>query len=167
MKTAAVSGTEIQAYALYLFWKGLTKNHQEDLKQMKAIQKFIKKNEKAMGIIVHYLPGWLLVRIIFGIAFPIMVGKKEYKKFKGKEIAFQFTFNGMPGKKSWVLEIKDGKARITSGIKDYPKMIINASARDFIDFATGYLSMMTAIQSGRIGINGGPAMQMKVIMDLF
>ena len=134
---------------------------------MKAIQKFIKKNEKALGAIVHYLlPAWLLVRVIFGLAFPIMVGKKEYKKYKGKSMAYQFTFTGMPGKKSWVLRINDGKAKVTSGIDDYPKMIINASAQDFIDFATGYLSMMTAIQSGRIGINGGPAMQMKVIMDL-
>lgn len=133
---------------------------------MKAIQKFIKKNEKAIGVIVHYLPAWLLVRIIFGIAFPSMVGKKEYKKYKGKSIAYQFTFTGMPGKKSWVLKINDGKAKVTGGIEDYPKMIINASAQDFIDLSTGYLPLNSAIQSGRIGINGGPAMQMKVIMDL-
>ncbi len=133
---------------------------------MKAIQKFIKKNERALGVIVHYLPAWLLVRIIFGIAFPFMVGKKEYKKYKGKSLAYQFTFTGMPGRKSWVLRINDGKAKVTSGLEDYPKMIINSSARDFIDLATGYLSMMTGIQSGRIGINGGPAMQMKIIMDL-
>ena len=134
---------------------------------MKALQKFLKKNEKAIGSIVHYIPAPILVRIIFGIALPIMVKKKYHKKFKGKKIAYQFSFDRMPGRKSWVLEINDGKARIVSGEKDFPNMILNATGRDFIDLATGYLPMMTAIQSGRVGINGGPAMQMKSIMSLF
>ncbi len=134
---------------------------------MKAVQKFIKKNEKALGVIVHYIPAPILVRIIFGVALPLMVKKKDHKKFKGKKIAYQFTFDRMPGRTSWVLEIIDGKARMYKGEKDFPNMILNASGRDFIDLATGYLPMMTAIQSGRVGINGGPAMQMKSIMSLF
>lgn len=134
---------------------------------MKALQKFLKKNEKAIGTMVHYIPAPILIRIIFGIAMPIMVKKKEHKKFKDKEIYYQFSFDKMPGRKSWVLEIKNGKARVYKGEKDFPDMILNATGRDFIDLATGYLPMMTAIQSGRVGINGGPAMQMKTILALF
>ncbi len=130
------------------------------------MQKFLKKNQQAFRAIVHYLPSSVLIRLIFDIAFPMMVKKKEYKKYKGQHLAFQFTIDKIFGKKSWVLDINDGKARVSRGAKGFPKMIINSSGRDFIDLATGYLSMMTAIQSGRVGINGGPAMQMKIIMDL-
>jgi len=96
-----------------------------------------------------------------------MVKNKEYKKCKGQKMDSQFCFSDMPGKKSWVMDIDDGTVRVYRGEKDMPEMVINASARDFIDLTTGYLSETTAMMSGRLAINGGPASKMKVFMGLF
>jgi len=41
-----------------------------------------------------------------------MVRQKHFKKFEGMKTDFQFTFSEMPGKKSWVIDIDDGKVRV-------------------------------------------------------
>jgi putative sterol carrier protein len=73
----------------------------------------------------------------------------------------------MPGKRSWVIDIDDGEVRVYRGEKDIPHMVINASARDFIDLTTGYLTEAKAMMSGRLAVNGGPATKLKTIMELF
>jgi putative sterol carrier protein len=80
---------------------------------------------------------------------------------------FQFTFSEMPGKKSWVIDIDDGKVRVYRGEKDLPHMVIIASARDFIDLTSGYFPEAKAMMSGRLAVNGGPATKLKAGMDLF
>ena len=130
-------------------------------------QQFFKKNKKTVAKVMHFVPAPPLIHLIFDVAFPKMVQKKEYKKFKGTKTDFQFTFSEMPGKKSWVLDIDDGKVRVYRGEKDFPHMVVNSSARDFIDLTTGYLPEAKAMMSGRLAVNGGPAMKMKIIMGLF
>ena len=103
----------------------------------------------------------------FDGAFPRMVRQKHFKKFEGMKTDFQFTFSEMPGKKSWVIDIDDGKVRVYRGEKDLPHMVINASARDFIDLTYGYLPEAKAMMSGRLAVNGGPATKLKTVMDLF
>lgn len=130
-------------------------------------QAFFKKNRKTVARVVHHIPAPPLIHLIFDVAFPRVVSRREYKKFKGVRTDFQFTFSEMPGRKSWVLEIDDGKVRVTRGEKDFPHMVINASARDFIDLTSGYLSETTAMMSGRLAVNGGPATKLKMVMGLF
>ncbi len=130
-------------------------------------QKFFKKNKKTVAKVMHFVPAPPLIHLIFDVAFPKMVGKKEYKKFKGTKTDFQFIFSEMPGEKSWVLDIDDGKVRVYRGEKDFPHMVVNSSARDFIDLATGYLPEAKAMMSGKLAVNGGPVMKMKIIMGLF
>lgn len=139
-----------------------------DVKKMqKQGEAFFKKNKKTIAHVLHFMPAPPLIHLVFDMAFPRMVQKREYKKFKGKKMDFQFSFTKMPGKKSWVIDIDDGKVRVYRGEKDFPEMVINASARDFIDLATGYLPEAKAMMSGRLAVNGGPATKMKVVMGLF
>jgi putative sterol carrier protein len=133
----------------------------------KKSQTFFKKNRKTVARIMHYIPAPPLIHLIFDVTFPRMVAKRNYKKFKGVHTDFQFTFSEMPGRKSWVLEIDDGKVRVTRGEADYPHMVINSSARDFIDLTSGYLPETTAMMSGRLAVNGGPASKLKMVMGLF
>jgi len=128
---------------------------------------FFKKNRKTVARVVHHVPAPPLIHLIFDVAFPRMVARRTYKKFKGVHTDFQFTFSDMPGRKSWVLEIDDGKVRVTRGEKAFPRMVINASARDFIDLTSGYLSETRAMMSGRLAVNGGPATKLKMVMGLF
>jgi putative sterol carrier protein len=130
-------------------------------------QQFFKKNRKSIARVIHVLPAPPLIHVMFDVALPRLVQKKEYKKFKGTRTDFQFTFSQMPGKKSWVVDIEDGRVRVYRGEKDFPHMVINASARDFIDLSTGYLSETTAMMSGRLAVNGGPATKLKTVMGLF
>ena len=138
---------------------------------LKDLQKkgkeFYKKNKMAIATGIHYIPAPPLIHLIFDVAFPRIVKNKEYKKFKGQKMDFQFCFTEMPGKKTWVMDIDDGKVQVYRGEKDMPEMVINSSARDFIDLTTGYLSETKAMMSGRLAINGGPATKMKIFMGLF
>ncbi len=139
-----------------------------NLKDMqKKGNKFYKENKKTFAKGIHFIPAPFLIHLIFDVAFPRMVQNKEYKKFKGQKMDFQFSFTEMPGKKTWVMDIDDGKVKVYRGEKDMPEMVINASARDFIDLTTGYLPETKAMMSGRLAINGGPATKMKVFMGLF
>ncbi len=133
----------------------------------KRSQAFFKKNRKTVARIMHYIPAPPMIHFVFDVSFPRMVSRKTYKKFKGVHTDFQFTFSEMPGRKSWVLEIDDGKVRVIRGEADNPHMVINASARDFIDLTSGYLSETTAMMSGRLAVNGGPASKLKMVMGLF
>ena len=133
----------------------------------KRSQQFYKKNKKAIATAVHFMPAPPLIHLIFDAAFPLMVRNKTFKKYQGMTTDFQFTFSEMPGKRSWVIDIDDGKVRVYRGEKDMPHMVINASARDFIDLTTGYLPEARAMLSGRLAVNGGPATKLKTIMDLF
>jgi putative sterol carrier protein len=130
-------------------------------------QQFFKKNKKKIARVIHFLPAPPLIHFMFDVALPRMVQKKDHKKFHGVKTDFQFTFTEMPGRKSWVLDIDDGKVRVYRGEKDFPHMVINASARDFVDLTTGYLSEATAMTSGRLAVNGGPATKLKMVMGLF
>ena len=133
----------------------------------KKSQQFYKRNKKAFATAIHFIPAPPLIHLIFDAAFPLMVRNKTFKKYKGMTTDFQFTFSEMPGKRSWVIDIDDGKVRVYRGEKDMPHMVINASARDFIDLTTGYLPEARAMMSGRLAVNGGPATKLKTIMDLF
>ena len=133
----------------------------------KKAQNFYKKNKKAVATFIHYIPAPSIIHLIFDVAFPLMVRGKEYKKFRGRKTDFQFTFTEMPGTKSWVIDIDDGRVNVFRGEKNIPHMVVNSSGRDFIDLATGYLPEAKAMMSGRLAVNGGPATQMKVIMGLF
>jgi putative sterol carrier protein len=130
-------------------------------------QQFYKRNKKAIGTVIHFVPAPPLIHLIFDGAFPRMVRKRHFKKFQGMKTDFQFTFSEMPGKKSWVIDIDDGKVRVYRGEKDLPHMVINASARDFIDLTSGYLPEAKAMMSGRLAVNGGPATKLKTVMELF
>jgi len=130
-------------------------------------QQFFKKNKKSVARIIHFLPAPPLIHLMFDVTLPRMVRNREYKKFKGTRTDFQFTFTEMPGRKSWVLDIDDGRVRVYRGEKDFPHMVINSSARDFVDLTTGYLPETKAMMSGRLAVNGGPATKLKVVMDLF
>ena len=113
------------------------------------------------------LPAPPMIYLMFDMTLPRMVHKKEHKKFKGTKTDFQFTFTEMPGRRSWVVDIDDGKVRVYRGEKDHPHMVINATARDFVDLTTGYLPETTAMLSGRLAVNGGPVTKMKMVMSLF
>ena len=114
-------------------------------------QQFFKKNRKTIAKVMHHVPAPPLIHLFFDVTLPRMVQKKEYQNFKGQKTNLQFTFSEMPGRKSWVIDIDDGKVRIYRGEKDFPAMIINSSARDFIDLTTGYLSEATAMKEGSVG----------------
>ena len=88
-----------------------------------------------------------------------MLRNKFLKKFKNEKTDFQFVFSGMPGTRSWVIEIDHGKARVFRGELDFPRTIVNASARDFIDTTTGYLNPEKALMAGKMTVNG-PVMKM-------
>jgi len=133
----------------------------------KRMARTYQRHRKAIGRIVHYVPAPPLIHLIFDVVFRRVVRNREYAKFKGEKTDFQFTFSKMPGDTSWVIDVDDGKVRVRRGEADFPHMVINASARDFIDLATGYLPEAQAMMSGRLAINGGPATKMKMIMALF
>jgi len=139
-----------------------------NMKEMqKRAQQLYKRNKKTIAKTIHFVPAPPLIHLIFDVTLPRMVKNRKYKKYKGITTDFQFTFSDMPGKKSWVMDIDDGMVRIYRGEKDMPHMVINASARDFIDLTTGYLPETKAMMSGRLAINGGPATKMKMFMGLF
>ncbi len=131
------------------------------------VQHVLQKNKASIAKIVHIMPAPPLIYLMFDIVLPSVLRRKDLRKWKGTTFDVQFTFSGMPGKKSWVLEIDDGEVKLWRGEKDMPRMIINASARDFVDLVTGYLPEAKAIMSGRLGINGGPATRLKTVMSLF
>jgi putative sterol carrier protein len=133
----------------------------------KKSQEFLKRNRKTVARVVHMLPAPPMIYLMFDVTLPRMVNKKEHKKFKGTKTDFQFTFTDMPGRRSWVVDIDDGKVRVYRGEKDHPHMVINATARDFVDLTTGYLPETTAMLSGRLAVNGGPVTKMKMVMSLF
>ena len=133
----------------------------------KKSEAFFKRNRKTMARVVHMLPAPPMIYLMFNVTLPRLVRKKEYKKFKGTKTDFQFTFTQMPGRRSWVVDIDDGKVLFYRGEKDHPEMVINASARDFVDMTTGYLPETKAMQSGRLAVNGGPVTKMKMVMGLF
>ena len=125
------------------------------------------RHRKTMARVLHLLPAPPVIHLLFDVLLPRMVQNRAYRKFAGTRTDFQFTFSGMPGRKSWVVDIDDGTVRVFRGEKDFPHMVINASARDFVDLATGHLSETTAMMSGRLALNGGPATKLKMVMDLF
>lgn len=133
----------------------------------KKAQKLLKQNKKTVATLVHFIPAPPLVYLIFDYAIPRILKRKDLKKFKNTKADYQFAFSKMPGVVKWTLEIDHGKARIYRGELDIPSLVINSSARDFIDVATGYLGEAKAVIGGRIGVNGGPASQMKTVMGLF
>jgi len=132
-----------------------------------SVARACRRHRKAIGRIVHHVPAPPLIHLVFDAVFPRMLHGREHAKFKGVKTDFQFTFSRMPGERSWVIDVDDGKVRVRPGEADFPHLVINASARDFIDLATGYLPEAQAMMSGRLAINGGPATKMKMIMALF
>jgi hypothetical protein len=133
----------------------------------RQIQHLVKQHRKKVGEWIHLVPAPPLIYFVFDIALPLMLRRKDPRKWKGVRTDFQFTFSDMPGRKSWVLEIDDGRVRMYRGEKDMPHLVINSSARDFIDLMTGYLPEAKAMMSGRLAINGGPATKLKTVMALF
>ena len=93
--------------------------------------------------------------------------EQEFFIFKNKYWGQLLAHLREPVKILGVMDIDDGKVSVYRGEKDMPEMVINSSARDFIDLVTGYLSETKAMMSGRLAINGGPATKMKVFMSLF
>ena len=130
-------------------------------------REFYDRNRKAVARAVHYVPASPLIHLVFDVVFPRLVKRREYRKLRETRESFQFTFTGMPGRKSWVVRIHEGRVEVQRGEDDLPQMVINCSARDFIDLATGYLPEAKAMMSGRLAVNGGPATKMKVVMGLF
>jgi len=137
----------------------------------KGLQKrgreFFEKNRKTIARAVHLVPAPPLIHLLFDVALPRMVQGRDYRKFRDTRESFQFTFTKMPGRKSWVIRIQGGRVEVRRGEEDLPQMVINCSARDFIDLASGYLPEAKAMMSGRLAVNGGPATKMKVVMGLF
>lgn len=130
-------------------------------------ERLAKRHRKTIARVVHLLPAPPLIYLLFDVLLPRRLRGRPHGKYRGTHADFQFTFSGMPGRKSWVVEIDDGAVRVVRGERDFPQMVINVSARDFVDLATGHLSETTAMMSGRLAVNGGPALKLKMVMGLF
>ena len=139
-----------------------------DRKEWKAKgESLLRRNKQVVAAVMHFVPAPPLIHLVFDAVLPRMVRNREYRRLRGTRERFQFTFTKMPGRKSWVVDIDDGKVGVHRGEDSVPRMVVNVSARDFIDLATGYLPEAKAMMSGRLAVNGGPATKMKVIMALF
>ncbi len=74
-------------------------------------------------------------------------------KAKGVEATISYNITGGGGGK-WTITIKDGTMTLEEGILKNPRVYIIARDRDYHDMVTGKLDGVTAVVTGKMGIEG-------------
>jgi len=85
--------------------------------------------------------------------FEEMPGRFIPEKAKGVEATISYNITGKGGGK-WTITIKDGKMTLTEGILKDPRVYLVARDKDYHDIVTGKLDGITAVVTGKLGIEG-------------
>jgi putative sterol carrier protein len=85
--------------------------------------------------------------------FDVAEKRINASKIAGMNAIFQFVLKG-DGGGEWHIAIKDGQARVLSGIAEKPDIEIAALATDVVDIINGKLSAQAAFLWGKLKIKG-------------
>jgi putative sterol carrier protein len=79
----------------------------------------------------------------------------------GLDLVAQFRLSG-DGGGDWYLTVKDGKATVTQGVTDKPRITVSAGAQDFKNILSGKTNPTQAFMTGKIKVSGDMNMAMKL-----
>ena len=126
--------------------------------------------EGAFGLLVRGRSDAALERVfglsvvqwaVFG-AMARMFRPRRSFGFRG-DLAFVFRY-GVRSREpdSWVVSVRDGRARSRRGDAEHPAMRVKIRVGDFVRIAAGELSPMKPFGQGRIGIEGDPTVALRL-----
>ena len=83
------------------------------------------------------------------------------EKAAGVEAIIQYHLTGEEGG-DWIIDIKDGKCKVSEGVAANPKMTLTANAKEFGAILLGKMDGMAAFMQGKLQLKGDLNLAMKL-----